>query len=108
MALGKQQAIGFLRVLFTAFPDHSFGFSELKIDAGEGVCTGVESGTHRGVLDLTSFGLPVCLAPTGRLVRLPPSKFTFQVEGDEVTAFAEEVGEGGGLAGILAHLRGEG
>jgi len=104
MALDKGQTIGFLRVLFTAFPDHSFGFSDLKEEAGAIRCTALESGTHTGVLDLTPFGMPISLPPTGRRVKLPPSKFTFRVEGDRVTEFAEETAEGGGLAGILAQL----
>ena len=44
--LTKQQALGYLQIFFTAFPDHRFGFTDFE-EKGDWVhCTGQETGTH--------------------------------------------------------------
>lgn len=100
----KQQALGYLQIFFTAFPDHRFGFTDFGEKGDLVYCTGQETGTHKGVLDLNPLGMPVSLPPTGKSFRLPKSIFTFHVAGDKVTYYSEEAVKGGGLAGILEQL----
>jgi SnoaL-like polyketide cyclase len=102
--LTKQQALGYLQIFFTAFPDHCFGFADFEEKGDLIYCTGQETGTHKGVLDLYPFGMPVSLPPTGKSFKLPKGVFTFRVAGDKVTYYGEEAAKGGGLAGILEQL----
>jgi hypothetical protein len=104
LELSKQQALGYLQIFFTAFPDHGFGFADFEEKEGLIYCTSQETGTHLGVLDLYPLGMPVSLPPTGKSFKLPKSTFTFRVEGDKVTSYSEEPVKGGGLAGILEQL----
>ncbi len=67
-------------------------------------CTGHETGTHKGVLDLNPLGMPISLPSTGKSFKLPKSVFTFRAANDKLIYFGEESAEGGGLAGILAQL----
>jgi SnoaL-like polyketide cyclase len=102
--LTKQQTLGYLQIFFTAFPDHRFGFADFEEKEGVIYCTGQETGTHMGLLDLNPFRMPVALPPTGKSFKLPKSVFTFRVAGDKLAYFSEEAGKGGGLAGILEQL----
>jgi len=102
--LTKQQALGYLQTLFTAFPGFRFGFTDFE-EVGDLIyCTGQETGTHKGVLDLNPFGIPISLPPTGKSFKMPKSKYVFRVIGDKVTFYGEEAVQGGGLAGILEQL----
>ena len=104
MELTKQQVIAYLQLLFTAFPDHSFGFADYE-DKGEVIhFTTHERGTHQGVLDLKTFGVPISLPPTNKSFRLPAGRLTLRVVNSKIAYFGEEAGEGGGLAGILDQL----
>lgn len=102
--LNKQQAIGYLQIFFAAFPDQSFGFADFEEKGDLVTCTGQETGTHKGTLDLNPFGIPISLPPTGKSYKLPKSIYTFRVAEDKVTFYGEEAVQGGGLAGILAQL----
>ncbi len=103
--LTKQQTLAYLQLFFIAFPDHRFGFTDFE-DKGDLIsCVGEETGTHKGVLDLKPFGMPVSLPPTGKHSKLPRTIFTFHVAGDKVTTYNESV-QGGGLAGIIEQLEG--
>jgi hypothetical protein len=102
--LTKQQALGYLQIFFAAFPDHSFGFADFEEKGDLVNCTGQETGTHKGVLDLNPFGIPISLPPTGKPFNLPKSVYTFRVIEDKVTFYGEEAVRGGGLAGILEQL----
>ena len=102
--LTRQQALGYLQIFFTAFPDHRFGFTDFNEKGDLVYCTGQETGTHKGVLDLNPLGVPGSLPPTGKSFQLPKCGFTFRVAGDKVTYFSEEAVVGGGLAGILEQL----
>ena len=94
----------YLQLLFTAFPDHSFGLADYE-EEGELIhCTTHESGTHQGVLDLKAFGLAVSLPPTNKSFRLPSGTLTIRVTDGKIAYFGEEAAEGGGLAGILDQL----
>jgi hypothetical protein len=104
LELTKQQTLGYLQIFFTAFPDHRFCFTDFEEKEGLIYCTGQETGTHEGILDLNPFGMPVSLPPTEKTFKLPKSVFTFRVVGDQVTYFSEEAVKGGGLAGILEKL----
>lgn len=102
--LTKQQALGYLQTLFTAFPDFRFGFTDFKEEGDLIYCTGQETGTHKGVLDLNPFGIPISLPPTGKSFKMPKSRYTFRVAEDKITFYGEEAVQGGGLEGILAQL----
>ena len=102
--LTRQQALGYLQIFFTAFPDHRFGFTDFDEKGDLVSCTSQETGTHLGVLDLNPLGMLVSLPPTGKSFNLPKSISTFRVVGDKVTYISEEAVKGGGLAGILEQL----
>lgn len=102
--LTKQQALSYLQTLFTAFPDYRSGFTDFEEKGDLIYCTGQETGTHKGILDLNPFGIPVSLPPTGKSIKLPKSRHTFRVAGDKVTFYEEEAVQGGGMAGILEQL----
>jgi hypothetical protein len=104
LELAKQQALGYLQIFFTAFPDHRFGFTDFEEKGDLVSCTGQETGTHTGFLDLKPLGMPVSLPPTGRSFKLPKSVYTFRLVGGKFTYFSEEAVPGGGLAGILEQL----
>jgi len=102
--LNKQQIIGYIQMLFTAFPDFSFGLTGFE-EKGEFVtCISHEKGTHAGVLDLNQYGIPVSLPPTGKAIALPESTYTFRLADGKITYFSEEIKKGGGLVGALAQL----
>lgn len=102
--LNKGQTLGFLKTLFTAFPDHRFGFEDFEEKDNLVHCSGLETGTHQGVLDLKPFGMPITLDPTWRSFILPKCAYTFRVSGDKVTYYTEEAVHGGGMKGILEQL----
>jgi predicted ester cyclase len=102
--LTKQQALGYLQIFFTAFPDHRINFTDFEEEGDLICCTGQETGTHKGILDLKPLGMPVSLPPTGKSFKLPKSVYSFRVAGDKVTYYSEEAVKGGGLAGILEQL----
>lgn len=102
--LTKQQTLSYLQMFFTAFPDHRFNFTDFEEKGDLINCTGQETGTHQGILDLNPLGMPVSLPPTGKSFKLPKGVFTFRVAGDKVTYYCEEAVKGGGLAGILEQL----
>jgi len=104
LELTRQQTLGYLQIFFKAFPDHRFGFADFEEKGDLIYCTGHETGTHKGVLDLYPFGMPISLPPTGKSFKLPKSVFSFRVAGDKVTNYNEEAVQGSGLAGILAQL----
>jgi predicted ester cyclase len=102
--LTKQQALGYIQTLFAAFPDFRFGFTDFEEEGDLIYCTGQETGTHKGVLDLNPFGIPISLPPTDKSFKMPKSRYTFRTAGDKVTFYGEETVQGGGLAGILEQL----
>lgn len=101
LELNKQQMVGYLKMMFTAFPDISFGLTDFEEKGDRIHCASHEQGTHTGILDLNPFGLPVSLPPTGRHYALPEGGFTFHVANDKVTYLSEE---GAGLKEVLAQL----
>jgi predicted ester cyclase len=104
LELTKQQVLGYLQIMFTAFPDHRFGFVDFEEKGDSIYCTSSESGTHTSVLDLNPLGVPVSLPPTGKSFKLPKCVVTFRVAGDKLTYYSEEAVKGGGLAGMLEQL----
>jgi hypothetical protein len=87
-----------------AFPDLRFNFTDFEERGYLIHCTGQETGTHQGVLDLKPFWMPITLPPTRKSFKLPKSVYILQVAGDKVTFYGEEATQGGGLAGILEKL----
>lgn len=104
LELTKQQVLGYLQIMFTAFPDHRFGFADFEEKGDSICCTSRETGTHTGVLDLNPLGMPVSLPPTGKSFKMPECGITFRVAGDKVTYYSEEAVDGGGMPGILNQL----
>ena len=104
LELTKQQALGYLQTIFTAFPDHRFSFTDFNEKGDLVYCTGQETGTHNGVLNLIPFGIPVSLPPTGKSFILPKCIFSFHAAGNKVTYYSEEAVKGGGMGGILEQL----
>jgi hypothetical protein len=104
MQLNKGQGVAYFNLLFTAFPDISYGVPEYEQKGDLIFCTIHEKGTHTGTLDLKPFGMPVTLAPTGKRFALPEGKLVFRVEGDKISSLSEQAVVGGGLAGVLAQL----
>jgi hypothetical protein len=104
LELTKQQVLGYLQIMFTAFPDHRFDFADFEEKVDSICCTSSETGTHTGLLDLNPLGVSISLPPTGKSFKLPKCVITFRVVGDKLTYYAEEAVKGGGLAGILEQL----
>ena len=104
LELTKQQALGYLQILFTAFPDHSFGWGDFEERGDTIYYNAQETGTHLGTLDLKPLGVPLTLPPTGKSFKLPRSQYTFRATGDKLSYYSEEAVEGGGLAGMLEQL----
>lgn len=102
--LNKPQTLGYLQIMFTAFPDHRFGLTNFREEGKVIYCTAHERGTHTGVLDLKPLGMSVSLPPTGKSFALPDFTITMRVAENRVAYFAEEDVPGGGMAGILAQL----
>ena len=104
LELTKQQALGYLQIMFTAFPDHRFHFADFEEKGNSIYCTSSETGTHTGVLDLNPLGVSVSLPPTGKSLKLPKCVIAFRVVGDKLIYYSEAAVKGGGLAGILEQL----
>jgi hypothetical protein len=102
--LSKRQALDYLKIFCTAFPDVRYGFTDFEEKGDVIQWTGQETGTHLGVLELKPSGIPVSLPPTGKSFKLPKSKYTVRVAGDQIVFYGEEAVQGGGLAGILEQL----
>ncbi len=101
MELNKQQMVSYLKMMFIAFPDLSFGLTDFE-ETGDMIhCASHEQGTHDGILDLNPFGLPLSLPPTGKHYALPKGGFTFRVTDDKVAYLSEE---GAGLKETLVQL----
>jgi hypothetical protein len=102
--LNKAQILGFLQIMFTAFPDHRFGLTDFREEGEVIYCNAHERGTHTGILDLTPLGMSVSLPPTGKSFALPEYLVTMRVADNRVAYFEEEDVPGSGMAGILAQL----
>src|SRR5512138_3446999 len=59
--LNKAQTLGYLQIMFAAFPDHRFGLTDFREEREFVHCTAHERGTHTGLLDLNPLGMPVSL-----------------------------------------------
>jgi hypothetical protein len=102
--LNKPQTLGYLQIMFTAFPDHRFGLTDFREEGELVYCTSHERGTHTGVLDLKPLGMSVSLPPTGRPFALPEFTISIRAVDNRVVYFAEEDVPGGGMTGILQQL----
>lgn len=102
--LGKQQIVDYFKTLFTAFPDISFGLTDFEEQGDVLYCVSHEKGTHKGILDLRPFGIPLFLPPTEKTYTMPKTTYTFHIVNGKIVSFNEETVEGGGLKGILSQL----
>lgn len=99
--LGKQDFLGFMHAMITAFPDFKFNETFTEEGADKVVITQHITGTHTGTLALP--GMPPIPA-TGKKVALPEEKQVFTFRDGK---FAKSEGHpvpGGGVMGILAQL----
>jgi hypothetical protein len=99
----KQDWLGNHRSMNVAFPDYAFNATELEERDGKVFCRMRITGTHRGMLDLSSLGVP-SLPATNRTFALPPQRVEWQFRGDQITRAIVENPPGGGFAGLLQQL----
>lgn len=104
LELTKQQVLGYLQIMFTAFPDHRFSFADFEEKGDSIYCISHETGTHTGILDLNPLGMSVSVPPTGKSFKMPKRVITFRVVGDKLTYYGEEAVAGGSLKEMLAQL----
>jgi hypothetical protein len=104
LELSKQQVLGYLQIMFTAFPDHRFGFADFEEKGDSIYCTSRETGTHTGILDLNPLGMSVSVPPTGKSSKMPKRVVTFRVIGDKLTYYGEEAVAGRSLKEMLEQL----
>ncbi len=106
-APGRQGALYVLDICAAAFPDFSFNFSEAREEAGVLRLRYAFSGTHEGPLDLYPLGIPLRLAATGTILRLPASAATLEFnEAGEVAHLQLQVAAGASVADVIARLGG--
>jgi hypothetical protein len=100
-ALGKQEFLGFIESLHTAFPDFKFN-ETTSSESGEAVTIKHKiTGTHTGTFNVP--GMPPIPA-TGKKFALPEETSHFTFKGGKVVKYLAEPAPDGGLPGILKQL----
>jgi predicted ester cyclase len=89
--------------LSIAFPDWRFNAVDLHEEGGKVHGALGITGTHKGELDLSAFGMPNVPA-TGKTIRLPREEITLTVSNDRFTSLNSPATDGGGVMGILSQL----
>jgi hypothetical protein len=97
--LEKAEWIGFIKILFDAAPDLSFGWTP----NGQNGMDYRIGGTHTETLCLSSLGMADFKA-TGRSFRLPVDTYHFTQANGKITRIDVDPPDGAGLGGILAQL----
>ena len=99
--LTKQDYLGFMHTINTAFPD--FAFEEISSsETGETVTIKHHiSGTQTGALNLP--GMPAIPA-TGKKIHLPEEASIFTFQGGKAVKYLGEPAPNGGLPGMLKQL----
>lgn len=101
--VGKEEWLGLLNVLQTAFPDLQYNAVITGIEGNVVMSTNQLSGTHTGDLDLSMMGMGVIPA-TGNSFSNPVEDSEGTWDGEMLVSTHIHSGEGGGLMGILAQI----
>jgi ketosteroid isomerase-like protein len=100
-ALGKQEFLGFIQAMTTAFPDFKFNETTAS-ESGDTVTIKHKiSGTHTGTFNVP--GMPPIPA-TGKKFALPEEASVFTFQGGKATKYTAQPAPDGGLPGILKQL----
>lgn len=99
--LGKEEFLGFMHAMKTAFPD--FTFEEITATESGATVTIKHhiTGTHTGPLNLP--GMPPIPA-TGKSIRLSEEGSVFTFRGEKISQYQAETTPDGGLPGMLKQL----
>src|SRR5579885_1669543 len=99
--LGKQEFLGFIQSLHTAFPDFKFNETSASESGDTATIKHKITGTHTGTFNVP--GLPPIPA-TGKKFALPEETSVFTFKGEAVVKYTAHPAPDGGLPGILAQL----
>ncbi len=99
--LGKQEFLGFIQSIHTAFPDFKFNETSASESGDTATIKHKISGTHTGPLNIP--GMP-SIPATGKKFALPEETSIFTFKGDKATKYTAQPAPDGGLPGILKQL----
>jgi hypothetical protein len=99
--LGKQEFLGFMQSLHTAFPDFKFNETSASESGDTATIKHKISGTHTGTFNVP--GMPPIPA-SGKKVELPEETSVFTCSGGNVTKYLAQPAPDGGLPGILKQI----
>lgn len=102
--IGKPQFLAAMRAQLEAFPDYSENPTDFRETGDRVSFIAHVTGTQRGTLTLPGMN-PI--PPTNRTIHLPPELAWVQVRDSQLLIYHVEAVPGGGVAGILAQLRGD-
>jgi hypothetical protein len=100
-ALGKQEFLGFIQALHTAFPDFKFNETSASESGDTATIKHKISGTHTGTFNVP--GMPPIPA-SGKKFQLPEETSVFTFSGDKATKYRAQPAPDGGLPGILKQI----
>lgn len=101
MPLGKQEFIGFIQSMTTAFPDFKFNETSASESGDTATIKHKISGTHTGTFNVP--GMPAIPA-TGKKFVLPEETSVFTFAGGKATKYTAHPAPDGGLPGMLKQL----
>ncbi len=99
--LGKNEFLGFIESLHTAFPDFKFNETSASESGDTATIKHKITGTHTGTFNVP--GMPPIPA-TGKKFELPEETSVFTFKGEKATKYLAEPAPNGGLVGILSQL----
>jgi hypothetical protein len=99
--LGKQEFLGFIESLHTAFPDFKFNETGASESGNTATIKHKITGTHTGTFNVP--GMPPIPA-TGKSFTLPEETSVFTFAGEKATKYLAEPAPNGGLVGILSQI----
>ena len=103
--VGKREFVAAMKAQIDAFPDYSENPTDIRELGARVHFVAHVTGTQRGVLALPG-AAPV--APTGRVIRLPPEPAWVEVRENRIAVYHVEEVPGGGVRGILSQLKSDG
>jgi len=99
--LTKQDFLGFMHVMTTAFPDFKFNETHAEESGDTATVKHKITGTHTGTLALP--GMPPIPA-TGKKIALPEEKEVYTFKGGKLAKMVGEPAPDGGVPGLLKQL----
>ncbi len=96
----KEAYLGQGQLLFAAFKDLNYVYSDLRAEGDDVIVTGHWKGTHTGDLDLSALGMGVVPA-SGKEIVWPEGSSKWKFEGDKIVSIQEITG---GMESLLAPL----